>query len=53
MTHPKGMTEMAQVEAPPWIEEVEAGGDRAALRKTQAAKKPPSKGPRRGEVLAP
>ena len=53
MMHPKRMTEMAQMEAPPWIEEVEAGGDRAAPRKTQAAKMPPSKGPRRGEALAP
>ena len=53
MTYPKRMTEMAQMEAPPWIEEVEAGGDRASLRKTQAAKIPPSKGPQRGEALAP
>ena len=53
MTYPKGRTKMAQMEAPPWIEEVEAGGDRAPPRKTQAAKIPPSKGPLRGEVPAP
>ena len=50
MTHPIVMAEMAQMEAPPWRVEVEAGGDHAPPRKRQAAKMPPSKGPFRGEV---